>query len=279
MSDLISPDLLSVHPLLAAMPVPPEETEAIERLRADVEARGFGESLVVDERNRVLDGRRRLRVALMLNTSCVPISRASQDEAAGIILGSLVHRRHFRKSALAYLALPLLQPALAEAQRRQIAMHRKGNAPVVSSGDYRRTAEEIALSCGFSRPMFFRAKQVHELFAKEPAYKAAMEPRLLTDDVKIQVGLQGVLAGWTGQANAGQPRRIADQLDLFGDVFGKLRYHFQRTWSSMDGHARKALVPQVRDTVAEMPPEVREMFAREIRAAKQAAAQQPGGQP
>ena len=267
----LDPSLLSVHPLLAAVPTPPGEQEAIEGLRADVQARGFDQPLTVDERNQVLDGRRRLRVALMLNAAAVPIRRRLDDGAAGIILGSLVHRRHFRKSALAYLAFPLLQPALAEAQKRHLAALKQGKSSVVPSGHYGKTVEEIAHSCGFSRRVFYRAKQVHELFARESAYKEQMEPLLLTDDVKVQVGLQGVLAGWTGQQNAGQHRRISDQLDLFGDVFGKLRYHFARTWVSLDADRRQALAPQVRDTVAEMPPEIREMFAREIRAAEKAA--------
>ncbi len=266
--ETISPSLLSVHPILAAIPNPPDEQEATERLQLDVEARGLDEPLAVDEQNRVVNGRRRLRVVLGLNHPEVRIERVPNASVVGIILASLVHRRHFTKGALAYVVFPLLEPSLAEAQKRQLAVLKQGpNSPSSTQWTTGRTVEEIAHQCGFGRSIFYQAKDVHKLFGQQAVYKAKMEGMLLAGETS----LQGVLAGFNGQQNAGQPRRLSDQLDLFGDTFGKLRYHFQRTWVSMDPNARKALVPQVRDTVAEMPPEVRGMFEKEIRAAKKTA--------
>ena len=267
-------ETLSVHPLLRPVPCLPSESPVILALVDSVETHGCLRPLIVNERDEVmdLDGRDMLLAAHKAGLKDLPCIVRPDEDAASIILDTLCGRRHLSKSALAYIAFPLLEQGASARQKARIRGLNAGNAPrqatQLLSG---KTVEQTAAQLGFSREYFYKARQVYHLFAQELEYKARMEPRLLTDDEEAQVSLQGVLAGFTGLQNTGKPRRQADQLDLFGSVFDKLRYHFKRTWGGMDDGKRAALVPQVRETVAEMPPEVRAVFVAEIKAAERAA--------
>src|SRR5947209_67916 len=101
-TEIVDITSLRLHPLLKQMPEPP--AELIATMTADVEERGIDEPLKVDEKNRVVDGRIRLRAMLNLNALEIEIVRVASAEAATIIVQSLLQRRHHSKSALAYLA-------------------------------------------------------------------------------------------------------------------------------------------------------------------------------
>ncbi len=60
-------------------------------------------------------------------------------------------------------------------------------------------------------------------------------------------------------------------MSFFSDCFSTLRYHFKRTWKALKEEEQKMVVPEIRQTIAELPPEVRALFAAEIKAAEKAA--------
>ena len=261
---------LSVHPLLASLPALAVDSPEMLALIVSVESHGALRPAIINDRLEVMDddGRSLLYAATKAGLKEVPTIERPDEDAAAIVLDTLCARRHLTKSALAYLAFPLLDKAGESRQAIRIRGLKQGKkSPLLIQSTTGTSVEQIAASLGFERTYFYKAREVVHLFAAQADYKAKMEPELLSGEVS----LQGVIAGWMGIQNTGQPRRRSDQLDLFGDVFGKLRYHFQRTWASLEPERRQALVPQVRDTVAEMPPEVREMFAKEIRDAIKAA--------
>ena len=271
---LRSPDDLHFHPLHEATPMLRSDAPEMLALIASVETHGCLRPVIINDRDEIIDGRALVYAAKRAGLTELPCLVVPDEEAAAIILDTLCGRRHLSKSALAYLAFPLLEASAEARQRarvRGLKAGKKSSASRLSLQTGKITVEEVAQRLGFDRVYFYKAREVHALFAREPDYKAQMEPLLLTSEEANQVSLRGILAGWTGIQNKGHERRQGDQLDLFGGAFKALRYHFKRTWASMDDAKRAALVPQVRETVAEMPPEVRDAFAAEIKAAEKAA--------
>jgi hypothetical protein len=268
---------LTVHPLLAPVPRLALDSPEMAALIRSVETHGFLRPVIVNDRDEIMDGRCLVLAAEKIGRSAVDCLVRPDEDAATIILDTLCARRHLTKSALAYLAFPIMEAAseAREAARIRGLMAGKNHRKATQLLSGKISIEETAVQLGFSREYFYKSRQVHALFAEQPAFKAQMEPLLLSSDERDQVSLQGVLAGWTGKQNEGQPRRQADQLDLFDDAFRTLRYHLSRTWGSIDPERRAALAPQVRETVAVMPPEVRELFAREIKEANRAAKEVP----
>ena len=107
-------------------------------MTADIEERGIDEALIVDEKNRVMSGRVRLRIALDLRLPEVVITRRSSAEAASLIVQSLLQRRHYSKSALAYLAFPLFESMLVESRHRRVENLKQGAArPDIDKTYYR----------------------------------------------------------------------------------------------------------------------------------------------
>ena len=62
-----------------------------------------------------MDGKVRLRIALDLQLPEIVIIRRLSSNAATIIVQSLLQRRHYSKSALAYLAYPFFEQTAIEA--------------------------------------------------------------------------------------------------------------------------------------------------------------------
>ena len=265
------PSFLTVHPLLQPVPRLALDSPAMLALIDSVETHGCLRPVIINDRGEIMDGRSLTLAAQKVGLKEIPCIVRHDEDAAAIILDTLCGRRHLSCSARAYVAFPLLEAGADARQKARVrgllAGKNSRQATQLLSG---KTIEQMAAQLGFSREYFYKARQVYHLFAQEPAYKEKMEPRLLTDDEDRQVSLQGILAGWTGLANEGKPRRQADQIDLFENVFDKLRYHFKRTWGSMDENKRALIVPLLHDAVAEMPPDVRAEFADAIKAVNQA---------
>ena len=263
-SVLLPIEKLTVHPLLAPVPRLPVDSPEVQALIRSVETFGFLRPVLVNDRAEIIDGRCLVLAAEKTGRTSVPALRCPDEDAAGLILDTLCARRHLSKSAQAYLAYPLLEPsAIARRQARMRGLLAGQNPRWSMPSTSGTSGEEIAAQFGLKRGLYFRARQTLALFAAQPGYRAQMEPRLLAGEVS----LQGVLSGWIGKQTEGIPRRQADQLDLFDEVFCKLRYHFTRTWATMNAERRAALAPHIRETVALMPAEIRDLFARELRAA------------
>ncbi len=69
-------------------------------------------------KGRVVDGRIRIHAAIVAGLDDVPTAEVAEDEAASVVLQSLLARKHYTKSGRAFLAVPLLDAALAESSRR-----------------------------------------------------------------------------------------------------------------------------------------------------------------
>jgi hypothetical protein len=82
--------------------------------------------LTIVPHNRILDGRHRDRVARIAELKQVPCNIVADEPAATVILDSIVARKHFTKSALAFECYPLFKQAHEEAKARHFDNLKEG---------------------------------------------------------------------------------------------------------------------------------------------------------
>jgi hypothetical protein len=266
--ELVDPSSLSFHPLLKQLPDP--DSELLTRVANDIAENGIRDALIVDEKNRVMSGRVRLKAALTIELPELPIRRASSADAATIIVHSLLQRAHYSKSALAYLTFPFFEIVLQESRARRIEnlkqhAERTDSTQNVLSG---RSAEDVARQAGVSRALFFQAGQVHKLFAKHPEAKKQLEPQILCGDLSLGYAINGV-AGIL--STRGKARGADDQLELFGRTVNALRIRFAK-WDSIAPAKRMFVANEFAEAIAEAPEEIRDRIFAKLHANRKAAA-------
>jgi len=156
-------------PALKRIPVLPAEDQ--ERIRAALMQTGsILDPVRLDADGRVATDHGRTLVLAACDLGVKEVQVAVTDlDSASLILDELTTRRHLTKSAIAYLAYPLLETAWKSARIRKADCLKKGaktpDFPVVHSVDYGpRTVEDFANEHGIGRTFLFEAQKVHELF-------------------------------------------------------------------------------------------------------------------
>lgn len=259
------PHDLRPHPLIQPMPRWAKDSDEWRAFVADIREHGIREPLKVVG-DLVVDGETRRLAAKQLKLN-VPTEEVPADEALAVIVRNLLLRRNVvSKSALAYLAYPLMQPAHEEARERHLARLKTGGA--ATKGHAVAIApqlDDFADQIGVGVSLFKYAAKIHEAFAADPALKAELEPSILVDGA----GLGGIVAGIGGrQATRGKPKgRQAEQLELFSEAWSTLGKRFGH-WARMSVDVREQALPALRKTVAAMPPDLREELKRAIRNAE-----------
>jgi hypothetical protein len=254
-------DLLLVHPLAQRIHV--ESDPDYPALLASVRDLGIIEPLKVTRSDGqgespgylyVVDGNRRWKAARESMLSEVPVKEVDPKDAASIILHSLVARRHLTKGALAYVAYPILKPALAEARARQLECQKKGQTSVSASKSRSSiqsttgSVEDIAASLGMGRDLIFMAQAIHKKFADHPGLREIWEPKIIAGEMglgQVQQAISGKIAAIDGQTTPkGDPAQLlfefldmaVHRLDIKrwqkldpsqrADALGKFREHF-----------------------------------------------------
>jgi len=226
---LIDPCLDGIRPHACIKHIPqwPDNSPRMENLRRDIQSSGFCAPVLMTPKHEIVDpdSRERWRAARALQLACIPIATVPDGQVITAMLHALGQRRHLTKSAIAYLAFPVVKIALDEAQRHAAENLRKGQCS--PSGTPCRTAksiEEIADNIGISATLLKEARRVHEIFDRDPSFKAQMEPRLLAEPIGGEhesnrpVGLGAIIAGYAGKANEDKARSDRSQLELFTDA-------------------------------------------------------------
>jgi len=216
-------DGIRSHSCIKHIPQWPDNGPRMMSLRVEMQTTGICQPVQMTAKHEIVDAdsRERWRAAKALQLDKIPVVIVADDQVATASLNALAHRRHLTKSAIAYIAFPLLALAIAESKDRRLKnienAHISRKAPAAPFGT---TMEDLAVNLGFDKNLLKEARRVHDIFAKDAAYKAQMEPRILCEPIGGEheqhrpVGLGAVIAGFEGRK---QERRVDHaQLELFG---------------------------------------------------------------
>jgi hypothetical protein len=257
-----SPTILSLsaaeladHPILAHIPVWERAQPEFQALVDSIRERGQDYDVLIDSERRVVDGRNRRNACQVLNrpVRCREIDTA---EIAEIALSCLVNRRNLTKGALAYLAAPLLKPAVDQARDRRIANLSRSSTESTIEGTPK-TAEDLARSLGFGRDLLFYALDLHKKFAGKVELREQFEPKILSGELGLGAALQAI-AGKESTEGKKKPIRQVDQLILQG--FSDLRNRFGG-WNKLGSEKRDKVLAQVCVETAEWPEDVAQAAA------------------
>lgn len=265
--ELKDPADLRVHPLKKQLPRAlswQKGGDDFNVILEDIRERGIIAPLLVNSMGEILDGEVRWIVAKVLHLE-VPTLELVCPEAASVILGSLLQRQHLTKSALAYLAYPLMAKAHQEANSRHLERLRTGNKATIAHGVRNgRTVADLAAEMGICRRVFEYASRLHASFTKNPDLRIAWEPKILAGEIALGAALAGIAGA---DATAGKAKTNRDQLLLFTDGLETVGTRFAY-WQKFDDVTKQAAREKVREFVAEMPDEILAEFEAAIRIAK-----------
>ena len=229
--EYLLPQILTVHPALSCMPEWAEDDEEFTAFVRDVKRRGILDALLVDSRDRVVDGRHRLRAARLLNLDRVPIRRVEDSDVHSIVLAQILTRRHYSKGGRAYLVAKFLRTH--EAKREK-------------------SYDVIAAEAGVSLSTFKQALQLIELFLsgdEGAAYRTEIETKILEGETSVGAAL----AGWAGrQATKGKAKTINSALDLWNRGWEGMTHRF-KLWSKLDDAAKASAQARLDLALNSMP--------------------------
>ena len=288
-----NPADLKPHKLVKDLPAWADADPRFHALCDDVGAQGVLEPLLITERNEVVDGRHRMRAArkMAIDVPCVVIP---DGQVAEVALSTLLHRRHYTAGQLAYMALPLMQPAFDECRRRQLAGKKPDStlsATLIggvsnSVGKVSESMEDWSATIGISkeyiriarkvRDYFFLHSQADETFSWNDAeegqkltFRQYFEPQILAAEDPIGLGavVRGIEAKLQQKEDhgGGRPTNVQKQLELFADAFGDLRKRFVY-WTKFKEPEKLAAKKSMATTVESMPDDLLSTLGKQIKA-------------
>lgn len=290
------PAELRPHAILAGIPEPAPDSPELSAAADTVRERGrVALPIVIDESGAILtdDSRLRWMAARRMQLREVAVTVEPASMAPFVALAGLVGRAHYTKSALAYLAVPMLKPAFDAARlARAENLKNAGKSSIVHSV-HRQTVEEFAEALGVSRRFLFHARQVRAEFERDAkpyrfvieggaqdgeavflSLQEYFEPRILRPAIGGEhenhrpLGLGAVIAGIASiRKNKGGEKVNATQLELFAKGLEGLGKRWAY-WSDLDDAQRRQLRPALQEWARSMPEDLFE----EIQKARRAAA-------
>lgn len=157
--------IVGIHPCAELFPMMTPEDSA--QLRDDVEAHGFEQPIIIDQDDRLLDGRNRLVVSVEIGLD-PPIERRVVHDPLSFVISTNLRRRHLSLSQLATIAVeiePMYAAAAAERQKAGKKAGKKADLPTDLSESSRRkreTAHQAAAAVGVGGTTVKKAKKVKE---------------------------------------------------------------------------------------------------------------------
>jgi hypothetical protein len=243
-------DAIAPHPLLKRMPMMPDGE--FEALAQDIGERGIEYPIQVVKLGGdvvAVDGRHRLRAAAQLGLTEVPVVFREADQAADIIIGQLVHRRHYPKGVIAYLVFPML-PKTAHGGDRK-------SRPIQSVLITKRV---ICRRYGFSEDLYDQAADVHEKFSAHPDLRDLYEPMLLAGEIGL-----GRLAAGLGGAIATKDKKkvVATPEKLIEGTLKQLEFRWAY-WDKLGERQRRDTAEAIAAAISRAPEDVRVMVAMRL---------------
>lgn len=277
----LNPNDLHEHPLLRNQPAWAEDDTRFLALCDDVREHGVIEPIKINSENAVVDGRHRWRAAKRQQQD-VPTMLVADAEVSGIILSSLLHRRHYTPGQRAYVLSGVIDSAFDEAQRRMVSGvktdPRNSVSRVKSPEDW---AAQIGVSVQYLRQAYELRKLMTDTEKRnltdrdgntedDVTFREFFEPKLMADEDPY--GLGAALTGikthiQLGNAAAkgrlhtgGKPASKEKQLDLFDDTIKDTIKRFAY-FQSFDDDTRRRHFQLARSKAETLPPETCEGLA------------------
>ncbi len=121
---------LCVHPLLKHAHAWEADSEKFKEFADSIWENGVLEPIKITKNFEIVDGRHRWRAAKLKRLEKIPAVQVGDDQAASIIIATLINRRHYNASQRAYILAPMIKEAFEEAQRRLVKRSlTSGNTP------------------------------------------------------------------------------------------------------------------------------------------------------
>lgn len=260
---LLDPAGLADHPLLAHIPVWAKDSEEFKSLRESLRTDGQLYEVLIDSGHRVVDGRNRRNAlaAIGAQATCRIVPDA---EVSTIIFRALMQRRHFTKGALAFLAVPLVQPFIEAAKQRRLACLRRGGTPVSDPIGNVPGIEQLALDVGVSRDVFDQACRLHALLAKAtPEARDSITARVISGELGLGYACTSVVNYEQAPARTAALDKRQQHDRLFAHALPKLEGH----WAQSTPEQREVIREKFRSSVATWPRDLLEEAQAAIRAA------------
>ena len=290
----LDPKNLSVHRSLDKLPALASDSPEFISIVTSVQEIGIQEPLKIvlnaesDDTGIIIDGRHRWRAAKRLGLTAVPCIVIQYQDSKQVALASLTCRRHYTKAQLVYVCIDLMEDAFVEASERMFSG--TGN-PANSVRRVEKGLEMWADELGVSRRYLEQVRELRKLFedkAKrdlrsdkddesqiDTTFREFWEPRILRSENPLGIG--GVLTAIKQvlsiekkadagiEHTGGAPQEHEAQLDLFTRSWEAVGKKF-RYWSDWDQTTRLTAIRQMTPVVAEMPDDLLEATAAEIKA-------------
>lgn len=279
--------LKHLHPALKHVPALPESSDEFLAIAAGLKKAGFIRPILIDQEERIIDDHSRTLwlAAKRWQLKEVPVQVCDSADAPLLLLNSLAHHRHLSKSAIAYLAVPHLQPALDAARLKKLENLRKGQeisertlSGLSGNDSSAQTKEELAVELGISRTLLNLAIEVRKSFEDKKPYtfnivggskdgssatmtlKEWFEPKLLQPFVGGEheqnrpMGLGGIKAGITAVIE-GDPSKFsgkkAQQMEFFIGAFTKDYSNWHKLSTTAKNEALEAITKKAERMTAE----------------------------
>jgi protein gp37 len=163
-----------VHPAAELFPMMTEEERA--GLAEDATENGWLDPVVIDQHNRVVDGRHRLMVSVDINKDAKIERRefSSEEYIYAFVVSKNLHRRSLSHGLRVTIGTRLEEVYAEAAKERQLATLKKGDVPVETDSSQRedsgRAAEQAAQAAGVGSTAIKQAKKLRkeapDLFAQ-----------------------------------------------------------------------------------------------------------------
>ena len=261
---------LSIHPTIDGDPrLAPKDPRYLAMKSAWRESASLP-PLFVTPSGSIVDGRHRYWHAQDEEMEEVPCVEVSEAEVPLIVLQGLTGKNHVTKGQRAYLAVPKLAAAFEAAQARRVELLNSGLKARIQAIP---TPDDLAEMLGLGRNILFQARRIHEHFTSNKKLRKEWEPKIL--DAEEPMGLGSVLQGIGGaEATKGKPKPLRNSalrnFTVGWSNLTKPAAHWAK-WSQED---REWASESVRTAISKLPPEILDVVASAIRAArKQAQAQ------
>lgn len=285
---LRDPAKLKPHPLFEKThhPMMPKDSPQWAALVESVRDHGVLEEVMVTSDGLVVDGRHRVAAAVEAELKEIRVTVVDGAAAPMIIASTLIHRRHYSKSARAYLVAPFAEEAVEASERLRRAKvsanllqnsrpaQKLGSSEEGSATPLQKFSQELGIGLEYlrhGRDVHARLEKVGKIIVEHPDTKEKMTVRERVEDLLFNeaTSFQPVLAmlGYLAAGNIPEGQKLKDQRAEYGrlakEKLKSLTANF-RTWDTCNAVEKEELYQAIPKEVPQWPLDVAQRLYTEL---------------